>query len=210
MASSTTKATVAGASGRMLLVAAIHVGAGVMITQGLDLDIGQGQAPPVITATVEKLVPPKIDFAPVAPRISGIIIDDWRLPIPEVDEKTADPNSATIEPFPADGGGAGSAEIAPAPQIVAARSDTRYPLTQPPYPPASIRMGEEGVGVIRVWVLPNGRVGDAVVERSTGSQRLDAAALTEARRWRLRPATRDGVAFADWYSVRVVFRLDQP
>jgi len=57
-------------------------------------------------------------------------------------------------------------------------------------------------------VLPNGRVGDARIVRSTGYERLDKSALDEAKRnWRLVPATRDGQPVAQWYKVRVTFKL---
>ncbi len=213
MASNLASTRVAGASGRMMLVAALHVGAGVLITQGLDLKLGPSVVPPVITATVEPRVEPPVivEHRPVVP--GGVSVDDW---IPkELDfdkaQDDADTTAPTVideSPGTSDGAGSG-ADVGPPTQLVAVQVDSRYPLTQPPYPAASIRMNEEGAAVVSVYVLPNGRVGDARIERSTGHARLDAAALAEAKRWRLRAATRDGVAFPDWYSVRVVFRLDQ-
>jgi protein TonB len=83
------------------------------------------------------------------------------------------------------------------------------PLTQPPYPLASVRSGEEGALVLDVLVGNDGRVLDAKVSRSSGSARLDQAALNEAKaHWRLRPATRDGRPFEQWLTLRVVFRLE--
>jgi protein TonB len=197
----------------MLLVAALHVGAGVLITQGLDLDLGPSTQPPVITATVEPRVEPPVivEHVPVTPR--SVIVDEWIPQDADFDEERRDADAAipaVIDEAPSTGSGAGSgADVGLPPQLVAVKVDSRYPLTQPPYPAASIRMNEEGTGVVSVYVLPNGRVGEARIERSTGSSRLDEAALAEAKRWRLRAATRDGVAFAEWYSVRVVFRLDR-
>ena len=86
--------------------------------------------------------------------------------------------------------------------------DSRFPLSQPAYPPASKRDGEQGAADVEVYVLPNGRVGDVRIARTTGFERLDNAALQEARRsWRFKPATRAGEAVAQWYKVRVVFKL---
>jgi protein TonB len=96
----------------------------------------------------------------------------------------------------------------PAPQVVGVRGDPRYPLTQPPYPPSMVRAGNEGSVDIEIYVLPSGRVGDARVVRSTGFPALDQSAIDEAkRRWRLQPATRDGVPYAEWHRLRVVFEL---
>ena len=61
---------------------------------------------------------------------------------------------------------------------------------------------------LEIYVLPNGRVGDARVLRSSGFEDFDQSALQEARRnWRFLPATRDGQVFAQWYRLRVVFKL---
>ena len=91
--------------------------------------------------------------------------------------------------------GPGSSE--PMPRLTAVAMDPRHPLTQPPYPPGSIRDNEQGNADVEVYVLPNGRVGEARIVRSTGFERLDRAALEEARRyWRFTPATRDGTPVA--------------
>jgi protein TonB len=92
--------------------------------------------------------------------------------------------------------------------VVAPRIDARRPLTQPPYPAADVRAGNEGNGDLEVYVLPNGRVGDARIVRSTGFERLDRSAIEEAKRnWRLVPGTRNGQPEAQWYRVRVTFRI---
>ena len=94
------------------------------------------------------------------------------------------------------------------PDIVSVRADPRHPLTQPMYPPTDQRLGNQGSVDIEIYVLPNGRVGDARVLRSSGFERLDQSALDEARRrWRMLPATRDGEPVAQWHSLRVVFKL---
>ena len=114
-----------------------------------------------------------------------------------------------IEPRIATAPGAVSA-IAPPHEAVmtAAAIDPRSPLTQPPYPPAALRAGIEGSLALEVLVGPDGRVRDARVLRTSGSSILDQAAVDEARRhWKLRPATRDGVPFEQWYTLRVVFHL---
>ena len=73
-----------------------------------------------------------------------------------------------------------------------------------------IRAGNTGTADIEVYVLPNGRVGDARIVKSTGFESLDRSAMEEAKRkWRLAPATRDGVPFAQWHRLRVTFRLNQ-
>jgi protein TonB len=101
----------------------------------------------------------------------------------------------------------GSAVVQPL--IVGVQVDARHPLSQPPYPPGEIRAGNTGTADIEIYVLPNGRVGDARIVKSTGYPALDQSALDEAKRkWRLTPATRDGVPFAQWHRLRVTFKLN--
>jgi protein TonB len=93
------------------------------------------------------------------------------------------------------------------PVIVVPRSDPRYPFTEPEYPVSEIRQGHEGTVVLRVQILPNGRVGAVQVERSSGFVKLDESAAREARRWRMKPGTQDGAASAMWTLVPVTFQL---
>ena len=58
----------------------------------------------------------------------------------------------------------------------------------PPYPPISKRLGEQGVTVVRVEIGADGAVLDDFVRRSSGSERLDAAAAKFVKEnWRWRP-----------------------
>ena len=101
----------------------------------------------------------------------------------------------------------GTAE--PQPVINAAAVDPHHPLTQPPYPMASRHLAEEGALVLDILVGADGHVRDARVSRSSGFERLDRAAVSEAlQHWRLRPATRNGSAFEQWLTLKVVFRLE--
>ena len=114
----------------------------------------------------------------------------------------SDPPEQTIAPPQGPGsvgeGTGGSAVVVPS--LVSVRPDPRYPLTQPIYPPTDQRMGNQGSVDIEIYVLPNGRVGDARVLRSSGFERMDQSALDEARRrWRMLPATRDGEPIAQWH-----------
>ena len=122
----------------------------------------------------------------------------------ERDEPLTLPPTDLTEPTP---DRAGSAVVQPL--IVGVQVDSRHPLSQPPYPPGEIRAGNTGTADIEIYVLPNGRVGDARIVKSTGFPALDQSALDEAKRkWRLTPATRDGVPFAQWHRLRVTFKLN--
>jgi protein TonB len=78
----------------------------------------------------------------------------------------------------------------------------------PVYPPMSRRLGEQGVVVLRVLIDANGRAVDLQVQRSSGSARLDQAALEAIREWRFIPARRGGKPVPEWYEWRWEFRLN--
>lgn len=58
----------------------------------------------------------------------------------------------------------------------------------PAYPPQARLTRQEGRVVVRLRVLPSGRIGEAHLVESAGSPLLDEAALAAARRWRFAPA----------------------
>ena len=100
-------------------------------------------------------------------------------------------------------------EARPAPVIVQPQIDPARTLSQPTYPPQDIRLGNAGTVLLAVLVMPDGTVGDVRVERSSGFPRLDASALSEARQWRFRPGTQDGVPRPMWKPLPIVFRLEE-
>jgi protein TonB len=62
------------------------------------------------------------------------------------------------------------------------------------YPTASLRLGESGRNVVRIWVGPDGKPQKAEIEKTSGFPRLDEAAIKLAMAQRFTPATVNGVA----------------
>lgn len=56
------------------------------------------------------------------------------------------------------------------------------------YPALSLRLGEQGTTVLSFHIGVDGSVKDLAVATSSGSQRLDEAAIKCASRWRYKPA----------------------
>ncbi len=79
---------------------------------------------------------------------------------------------------------------------------------KPGYPRLARSRGHEGRVLIQVSVLGNGRVGSARVAGSSGHASLDRAALRAVKRWRFRPALRNGKPVTATIRVPVVFRLE--
>lgn len=78
-------------------------------------------------------------------------------------------------------------------------------LPHPRYPIVSRRLGEEGTVLVRVEVLPNGKVGRVSVLSDSGYPRLARAAIAAVRNARFRPAMHHGEPTTD--SVRIPFRF---
>ncbi|HUL57522.1 MAG TPA: energy transducer TonB, partial [Usitatibacter sp.] len=78
----------------------------------------------------------------------------------------------------------------------------------PEYPPLSRRLREQGRVMLRVLVSAQGSAQDVEIGTSSGSERLDRAAVEAVRRWRFEPARRGSQAVAAWALVPVLFQLD--
>ena len=79
------------------------------------------------------------------------------------------------------------------------------------YPPAAQRLEEEGTVRVRLRYDATGAVTEARVAQSSGSPRLDAAALAAGQKMRLKPGTRNGVPVGGTALVPFTFRLaDSP
>jgi periplasmic protein TonB len=206
MAASTFEQRPFGALGRMTIVAGIHLAVFYCIAAGLGVVppptfTGSEVVTPIDTPQPEEL-PPDIPVV-IEQNVPYVPMPDHTFDAPAESAITAEVrpiDQIPVEPM------AGSAVTeVPATSVT---QDSRHPLTQPAYPPASKRDGEQGAGIVEVFVLPNGRVGDVRMASTTGFDRLDKAALLEARQsWRFKPATRAGEAIGQWYRVKVVFKL---
>ena len=147
-----------------------------------------------------------------------------REPVRTPDQVTAVKPIVPADPGPAEfvlpkqppvtpgGGATPGLEIKPPPLPLPVLTDA-YPAPgyaddfQPPYPPGKQRLGEEGRAVVRVLVGTDGRV--KKVERVSGTDEafLLATERQALRRWRFRPATRDGVPIESWKTMTVRFEM---
>ncbi|NWK94919.1 energy transducer TonB [Sphingobium lactosutens] len=78
---------------------------------------------------------------------------------------------------------------------------------QPDYPGAMIRQGLEGTVTVRVTISPEGRVTDIERMSATDESFWLATQRHALRKWRFRPATRDGVAVTSSKVLAVRFTL---
>jgi protein TonB len=142
----------------------------------LAVNVPVPEVPPVVVTRVEPLAAPT-PAVPVAPAITAAVRSDPAPPAPP-----APPN---VEP---------------------PRFDMAYLRNPPPvYPSLSKRMKEHGRVILRVLVSADGQAESVEVRATSGSERLDRAALEAVRRWRFAPARRGAEAIAAYALVPILF-----
>lgn len=130
-------------------------------------------------------------------------------PLPASVESAA-PEPIVTVPVAPEGRTAGAevkADVASVASTPASFSAAYLSNPAPGYPPESRRVGEQGTVTLRVLVARDGRPKRVDMEKSSGSARLDAAALEAVKGWRFVPARRGTEAIESWVLVPVVFRL---
>lgn len=143
-----------------------------------------------------------VEAPPINPEIAEPVIIAPEIPVevPVDDVIMAEPVPATDPPVT-------TAAIS---EPSALRSDPRFPLERPDYPATDVRQGHEGTVRLLLYVLPNGRVGDVKIEKSSGYLLMDASAARKAKQaWRFIPAkSGNGRAIAAWGTFDVKFELN--
>lgn len=119
------------------------------------------------------------------------------------------------------GGGEAPPLVEPTPPVVAVEPAAPAPVDDvaglthavlvhapdPTYPPASLRLREQGATLLRLHLDASGAVRDVEVVRSSGSARLDRAAAEGVRAWRFEPARRGDAPLASSVLHQVTFKL---
>jgi TonB family protein len=78
---------------------------------------------------------------------------------------------------------------------------------KPDYPLKARQKEYEGKVLLKVEVLPNGRVRGVEVEKSSGYEELDQSALATVKKWRFIPAKKGMVAILRWVNIPIIFQL---
>jgi TonB family protein len=81
--------------------------------------------------------------------------------------------------------------------------DHAYPNYQPTYPDAAQVNGEQGNVVLNVEITSSGKVRNVKIDKSSGFDDLDNAAIAGVMRWRFIPSPYG----SDWTSVTIAYRL---
>lgn len=192
--------------GTAIVVVAFHALVLYAIAAGLGVVQAPIQIEPIKAVMIDAVQPTRpVDPLPTQPTFEkpNIVVDPVIPQIPpEVPIETAPPAEPLLSTAPV--------ETAPPVREVMEIANLRVKSrTEPLYPAASRRGGEEGTVVIRLRVDERGRPVELSVVQSTGYNRLDEAALQAVRKWTFWPAMRGSEPISVWTTVRVTFRLDQ-
>jgi protein TonB len=100
----------------------------------------------------------------------------------------------------------------PPPKTAAISNDPLRPImrthTQPPYPPISVRLGEQGSTLIEVNINVEGNVTECSVVKGSGSERLDGASCDWVKgHWRWQPPTLNGQVTSAKTQINVTWNL---
>lgn len=167
--------------------------------------------PPPVQPVVEPVVeppPPVEDELATKPPPPKPVPKPKPKPVPKLAPKPvpqpAAPAPAAPQPVAPP---AAPAPPAPAPITPASANAGYLKNPAPEYPALALRKGWEGTVLLRVQVLANGKPGETQVQKTSGRQQLDDAALHAVKRWSFVPAKQGDVAQVGWVSVPIDFKI---
>ncbi|KIQ60571.1 energy transducer TonB [Pseudomonas fluorescens] len=128
-------------------------------------------------------------------------------PLPKPVAKPVAPTPPPVAPAPTVAAPAPPAPPAPSPVTPASASAGYLKNPAPQYPSLAMRRGWEGTVLLRVHVLANGKPGEIQIQKSSGREPLDAAALAAVKGWSFVPAKQGDVPQDGWVSVPIDFKI---
>lgn len=171
-------------------------------------------APPVVEPPPPAPAPPVVEPPPPPPVVDELAAKPKpkpkpvpkpvvkQAPKPQPKPVEAPPPAPVAAPAPP-----APAPPAPAPITPASANAAYLKNPAPEYPQMAQRRGWEGTVLLRVEVLPSGKPGQIQVQKSSGRDALDAAALAAVKRWSFVPAKQGDVAQTGWVSVPIDFKF---
>jgi len=190
----------------LFAIIALHVFLAWVLATGLASRAIQMVAPPIQTQIVQQT---KQQLKPPPPPPPQLQKQQVEIPPPVVNiqiPQAAQTHAITVVKRVV------RAAPAPAPEhVTPLRAIARdFPSTDEYYPDASRRLGEQGTAFVKLCIGAGGRlVGDPQIQRSSGSSRLDQAAVRYARATsgHFEPETRNGAAVTVCTALPIKFQL---
>jgi protein TonB len=137
-------------------------------------------------------------------QVSETAADDKTIASPWT-ETVAYASAGSHSPVSDAGGQTGASGLAPA-------FSNAYPLYRenpsPGYPEMARQQGYEGVVLVQAEILADGRVGRAVISKSSGYAILDQTAIKAVMAWKFEPAKKSGIPYKTWAELPIKFVLN--
>ena len=201
-------------SGLLAVVIGLHVGVFLLILAAKTV-VPQIMEMPLVVDLLQAAPIEKPPEAKPLPMVKPQPVKQQKTPTPRTPAPQIEATQSNL-PAPAAPVAVPPVEIKPAPPappaepFVQPRFDANYLKNPAPnYPPLSRRMGEEGKVILRVLVSPQGSAESVEVKTSSGSQRLDDAAVNTVKLWKFIPAKRGETAVQSAVLVPIIFKLEQ-
>ncbi|MCE1181439.1 MAG: energy transducer TonB [Rhodocyclales bacterium] len=211
--------SIASRSGLLGVVLALHLGVLLVVAAAKVLPPRELTAPIEIALLAPAAEPESPHPVPVskpqaqphkanpAPKAAQPALEATQSKEPSANAPQA---AANTTPSPQAPAGAERATATPGETLTQARFDAAYLNNPAPaYPPLSRKQGEQGLVILRVLVNPQGQAENLEIKTSSGSTRLDEAALRTVRNWKFVPAKRGENPVQSWVLVPINFKLEQ-
>ena len=189
----------------LAIIVALHIGIIWALASGLAQRAIQLVAPPIQTQIVQQT---KQQLKPPPPPPPQLQQQQVQVPPPVIQinvPAAAQTHAITIVKRVV------RAAPAPAPvRVTPLEAIARdFPSTDSYYPDASRRLGEQGTALVHLCIGAGGRVSDPRIQQSSGSSRLDGAAIryAQATSGHFRPETRNGVPVTVCTNLPIKFQL---
>jgi protein TonB len=187
----------------LVVIIGLHLFIAWALATGLARRAIEVLAPPIQTDIVEEVKTEKEPPPPPPPEFEKPPVE---VPPPDVQIQIP------VETAPTTAITAVAATPHPPPPRVVNRTPFRlakgFPNSEDYYPPASKRLGEEGSPTLHVCLGPDNKLTAVpTVSQSSGSARLDEAAISLAKAGKYIAATEDGKPIAGCFDFRIKFML---
>lgn len=193
-----------------VLVMLLHVLLVYALINGLARKIVEVVKAPLETKIIEEIKPPP-DKPPPPPPPRLKTPPPPYIPPPEVQvqmpqtalRQAISAVSAVKPPVPLAPPGQRPVRVTRTPPVVDANA-----CEKPEYPRAALRAQETGIVVLGFLIDVNGTILQSKVERSSGSRRLDEAALKGLGLCRFKPGTVDGTPERTWARIEYEWKIE--
>jgi protein TonB len=174
------------------LIAALNQGQIIKQIHEIQASVEREKAPPKLPP------PPPIDLPKPTPPVAILPVFTMQAETPatitvQKPQPPVTPPSRTVTPQP--------------PPPTELKPIARTHVT-PQYPTISQRLGEQGTSTLKVNIDTSGSVSDCSIAKSSGSDRLDAAACDYVKaHWKWQPPTSDGKAVSATTELAIIWNL---